>query len=102
MIFRSEQYDENFAVVEMQQSKVRLSRPRYLGLVILNLAKFQMYKFHYGIMGRLFKQENLRLLVTDTDSLCYEISQPAHTTYKDIWETLYNDEDNMMVCLYLI
>ena len=40
--FRAEIYDENFAAVELNPSKVKMSRPRYLGMIILNLAKHIM------------------------------------------------------------
>lgn len=42
LFFRAEIYDENFVTVEMNPSKVKMTRPRYLGVVILNLAKHVM------------------------------------------------------------
>ena len=40
-----------------------------------------MYNFHYNFMIRKF---NTRLLITDTDSLCYEINEKK--TYKKIYK----------------
>lgn len=52
---------------------VKVKKPFYIGMAILEIAKVHMYKFHYQVMKAHFG-ENLHLLYTDTDSLLYEIS----------------------------
>ena len=52
---------------------VKVKKPFYIGMGILELAKAHMYSFHYKIMKAHFK-ENIKLLYTDTDSFLYEIS----------------------------
>ena len=45
-----------------------------------------------------FGFENLRLLCTDKDSLCYEIKQEQGSEYEDIWKKIADRDDRMMVC----
>lgn len=52
---------------------VKVKKPFYIGMTILELAKVHMYNFHYRVMKNKFG-DNLQLLYTDTDSLLYEIS----------------------------
>jgi hypothetical protein len=47
-----------------------------------------------------FHAENLKLLTTDTDSLCYEITQKQNKPYIDVWEKLSKTKDNLMVKQY--
>ena len=44
-----------------------------MGQNILDQSKYLMYDFHYGTMLPHFGRENIDLLFTDTDSLCYHI-----------------------------
>ena len=65
----------------MEKATVKLYKPIYLGMSILDLSKTHMYKFHYDYMKPKYG-ENVTLLFTDTDNLCYEIR--AEDFYKDI------------------
>ena len=73
---RSKIIDSNLVGVESRYPHVKLNKPYYIGLTILELSKFHMYDFHYNTMKRLFGRD-LRLLYTDTDSLLYEIDNCA-------------------------
>ena len=57
----------------MRKSKLFLNRPIYVGLTILDLSKVLMYDFPYNLLVSKYGFE-LKLLFTDTDSLCYDIS----------------------------
>lgn len=72
-IFRPDDEDGNFLVgVAMHTTSVKLDKPIYAGVSILDLSKLHMYGFHYDqVLPRWGKYA--RLLFTDTDSLCYEI-----------------------------
>lgn len=59
--------------LELKYPSFVINKPSYIGAVILELAKFHMYNFHYTVMKPHF-QEALQLLYTDTDSLLYEIN----------------------------
>ena len=65
----------------MNQHTVKLNKPRYIGMVVLNLAKLKMNDFHYNYVMKTFP--NTKLLFTDTDSFCYEISSE-----QDIYEVI--------------
>jgi hypothetical protein len=74
-----EEFDEKFAV-HMKKTKVLYNKPIYLGMCILELSKTLMYEFHYDYIKPKYG-DKARLLMTDTDSLVYEIE--THDFYAD-------------------
>ena len=48
-----------------------------------------MYDSHYNYILKKYKRQNVKLLFTDTDSLCYNIQ--THDIY--IYKDLYKDKD---------
>ena len=48
-----------------------MNKPIYLGLCVLDLSKLLMYDFYYHKLNQIFP--NVKLLFTDTDSLCVRI-----------------------------
>ena len=63
-----------------------LNKPGYLQMPILGLSKVLLYKFHnYYIKSK--HSNKSRLLVTDTDSLMYEIKT------EDVYEHFSKDKD---------
>jgi hypothetical protein len=64
--------DDNLCTFLMHKKTVLLDRPIYCGFACLDLSKLIMYKFHYDKM-KLWYGNKAQLLMTDTDSLCYEI-----------------------------
>ena len=74
-------FSENLIAVHMHKKKVKLDKPIYLGMSILDLSKTLMYDFHYNYIKPKYG-ENSMLLFTDTDSLMYEIR--TEDFYKDI------------------
>ena len=64
-----------------------LNKPIYNGFTILHLSKWEMYDFHYNFIKKDFEAE---LLLTDTDSLNYEIK--SENVYEEFfkWRDLFN------------
>jgi hypothetical protein len=56
----------------MKKTRVLYNKPIYLGMCILELANTLMYRFHYDYIKPKYG-DKARLLMTDTDSLVYEI-----------------------------
>ncbi len=78
---RVSEFDENLVAVHMERTTVKLDKPIYLGMYILDLSKTLMYEFHYDYIKPKW-EDKAKLLFTDTDSLCYEIQ--TNDVYKDI------------------
>jgi len=76
--------NDDTVLVERIKATVTLNKPIYTGFCILDLSKILMYDFHYNVIVAKYGN-NARLLFTDTDSLCYQITTPD----------LYNDMGSM-------
>ena len=63
-------------VAKMSHTSFTFSKPIYLGATITELAKLHMYEFYYDVLQKHFGWENVRLCMTDTDSLLVEITIP--------------------------
>lgn len=59
--------------VEYSKKKIKLCKPIYCGLQILDMSKTTMYEFHYERMMKAYGPERVKMLFTDTDSFAYEI-----------------------------
>ncbi len=83
---RINEFHENLVAVHMEKTSVKLDKPIYLGMSILDLSKTLMYEFHYDYVKPKW-EDRVELLFTDTDSLCYEIRTD------DVYEDIKNDVD---------
>ena len=81
---RAKIFDENLAAVHMTRMTTCLNRPIYIGFTVLELAKVMMYNFHYDYIKAKYG-DNATLLLTDTDSLFYEIES------KDLYSDMKSD-----------
>ena len=72
---------ENLISIHMSKTKLIFNKPVYVGMCILDVSKTLMYNFHYNYIKPKYNDKAL-LLMTDTDSLCYEIE--TEDFYKDI------------------
>ena len=79
-------FHENLVAVHMKKKVLKLDKPSYVGMCILDLSKVLMYDFHYNFIKEKYG-DRAKLLFTDTDSLCY------HIQTDDVYEDLYNHKD---------
>ena len=59
---------ENLSIIEMKKVKVKMDKPIYLGLSILEISKIIIYEFWYDYMKRKYG-DMVKLCYTDTDIL---------------------------------
>ena len=64
--------DNNLAIIEMRKVKVKMNKPIYLGLSILDISKITMYEFWYDYV-KIKYEDKARLCYMDTDSFVVNI-----------------------------
>ena len=60
----------NLVTIRKRKLPLKLNKPAYTAMCILELSKVLMYEFYYGYMGNKYNNKS-KLLFTDTDSLMY-------------------------------
>ena len=65
-------FSENLLAIEMKKIKVKMNKPVYLGLSILEISKILMYEFSYYYMKPKYN-DNVKLCYMDTDSFIMHI-----------------------------
>ena len=66
----------------MKRNTIKLNRPSYVGMCLLDLSKTLMYDFRYNYIQNKYGK-NVELLFTDTDSLTYHIK--TEDAYADFY-----------------
>ncbi|XP_036147863.1 uncharacterized protein LOC118647314 [Monomorium pharaonis] len=77
-------FAENLIAVELRKLEVKLYKPIYVGMYILDISKTCLYEFHHEYMLPLYR-DKCRVMYTDTDSLIYLVE------CEDIYETMKRD-----------
>ena len=75
-------FTQNIAAVAMQKIAAKVDKPTYVGLAVLEYSKLHMFRFHYDQVLKQWPNGKARLILTDTDSLLYEIE--TQDVYEDI------------------
>ena len=81
---------EGLSIIEMKKTKVKMNKPIYLGLSILEISKTLMYEFWYDYMKPKYN-DNVRLSYMVTDSFIMNIK--TNDFYKDIANDVKNRFD---------
>ena len=77
---------EDLSIIEMNKTKVKMNKPIYLGLSILDISKILMYESWYDYMKPKYN-DNVKLCYMDTDSFIMNIKT------KDIYKDISSDVD---------
>ena len=78
-------FSKNVLATEMKNTKVKMNKPVYLGLSILEISKTLMYKFWYDYM-KPKDDDNVKLCYMDTDSSI------MHIKTEDFYNNIANDD----------
>ena len=78
---------EDLSITEMKKTKVKMNKPIYLGLSILEISKIIMYEFWYDYMKPQYN-DNVKLCYTDMDSFIMNINT------NDFYEYIASDVEN--------
>ena len=81
---------EDLSIIEMKKTKVKMNKPIYLELSILEISKILMYEFWYDYMKPKYN-DNVKLCYMDTDSFIVNIK--TNYFYKDIASDVENRFD---------
>ena len=81
---------EDLSITEMKKTKVKMNKPIYLGLSILEISKILMYEFWYDYMKPKYNND-VKLCYMDTDSFIMNIK--TNDFYKDIASDVENRFD---------
>ena len=88
--------DDNLAIIEMRKVKVKMNKPIYLGLSILDISKINMYEFWYDYVKSKYGSR-AKLCYMDTDSFVINIK--TKDFYKDITKDIKERFDTSN-CIY--
>ena len=80
-------FNESLIGMHLAKQCVKLNKPIFIGQCVLDQSKYLMNDFHYNEMLPYFGRDNLDLLFTDTDSLCY------HILKKDPFEFMFDNKN---------
>ena len=81
---------EDLSIIEMKKTKVKMSKPIYLGLLLLEVSKTLMYEFWYDYRKPKYN-DNVKLCFMDTDNFIMNIK--TNYFYEDIASDVENRFD---------
>ena len=81
---RTKHFSDNLLAIEMKKAKVKMNKPAYLGMSILDVSKTLMYEFWYDYLKPKYK-DKVKLCYVDTNSFV------INTFTEDFFEDINND-----------
>ena len=78
-------FDNHLVAIRKSKLTLKLNRPAYIGMCILELSKALMYEFHYNYIKNKFDNKSKPLFI-DTDSLIYEIKTEDVSSDKEMFD----------------
>ena len=77
-------FSDHLIAIEMKKTRVKMTKPLYLGMSILDISKILMYEFWYDYINPKYGDKT-RLCYMDTDSFA------IHIVTEDFFEDISND-----------
>ena len=77
-------FSDDLMAIEMKKTRVKITKPLYLGMSILDISKILMYEFWYDYINPKYG-DRAKLCYTDTDSFIINIKT------EDFFEDISND-----------
>ena len=84
---KTKPFSENLLALEMKKAKVKMNKPIYLGMWILDISKTLVYEFWYDYLKPKYG-DKAKLCYTDTDSFI------IHIITEDFFEDISNDVES--------
>ena len=78
-------FDDDLVTIHISKVILKLNKPAYDRMCILDLSKVMMYEFLYDYIKNKYAGK-LRLSFTDTDSLMYEIKTEHFSKDKEMFD----------------
>ena len=92
-------FNNNLVAIHKSKLALKLNKPAYIGMCILELIKELVYELHYGYIKNKYNNKS-KLLFTGTDSLMYEIkTEDVYEDFssdKEIFEEILFDKVNIL------
>ena len=86
----TKRFSENLLAIEMKKTKVKMNKPVYLGMSILDISKTLMYEFWYDYVKPKYN-DKAKLCYMDTDSFLINIFT------EDFFQDINNDVERWFV-----
>ena len=77
-------FNENFVGIINNITSLKFDKPIYLGMCILDYSKLLMYKFYYGVVNKIWPENEI--IASDTD--CLFLSVKTKDIYEDMREII--------------
>ena len=80
--------------IEKTKAVVKLNKPIYIGMAILDLSKLHMYQFYYDVLKTKY-EDKIKMVYTDTDSyVLYVETEDLYDDFKELNEYMdFSDYD---------
>ena len=85
-------FSEELLALHSHKTRLKLNKPVYVGMCVLDLYKHLMYDWYYHTLKRKYGS-NCTLLYTDTDSLLVDLKTPDVYTDMESMKTHYDFSD---------
>ena len=82
--YHTKYFSENLLAIKMKKTKVKMNKPVYLGMSILDISKTVMYEFKYDYSKPKYG-DRAKVCYMDTDSFF------IHTETEDFYKDIAND-----------